>query len=375
MIRHGGHGSRSSRRGHPLGLALGMALAAVVEPALLYGLYLLLGSRPIPHEPRRVTFTRVSLVSPDTVERLRTKPERKKEREEVRKEEELRGQVVDIPEPKDTTPPRDARFLARWNSSVKRQTRKFGKPGAEAEAREATRVERARPAGQRRAKLARAEIRPPSRSPPKQASPPSRLEAARRAQRRLRLLDEGTLKLEPGPDEARREPRPDAREGASAEPGSYQDLLPPLVPSSSQPGNRGSDDYLPDLPEGDELALNARQFKYWSFFQRVREYLRQNWHAARKYRMRDPWGKIYGVKDRMTVLRVTLDRQGNLHDLHIVKRSGVDFLDDEAMMAFRRVGSFPNPPPGLVDPDGYIRFNFGFVLTHDLGLKLFRFNY
>ena len=39
----------------------------------------------------------------------------------------------------------------------------------------------------------------------------------------------------------------------------------------------------------------------------------------------------------------------------------VDFLDDEAVTAFRDAQPFPNPPPGLVDPDSkLITFRFGF---------------
>jgi hypothetical protein len=36
------------------------------------------------------------------------------------------------------------------------------------------------------------------------------------------------------------------------------------------------------------------------------------------------------------------------------------FLDDEAIAAFREASPFPNPPQGLLDETGRIRFQFGF---------------
>ncbi len=138
------------------------------------------------------------------------------------------------------------------------------------------------------------------------------------------------------------------------------------------PGSRGSDDYLPELPIGDDLSLNAREFRYWSFFQRVKEALRQRWDPAGKLRVRDPWGKVHGVRDRVTVLAVSLDRQGRLHELRMVRTSGIGFLDDEAMRAFRSAEAFPNVPAGLVDPDGMVRFRFAFaVLRSSTGFRMF----
>ena len=63
----------------------------------------------------------------------------------------------------------------------------------------------------------------------------------------------------------------------------------------------------------------------------------------------------------MTVLQVALQPDGSLKSVEVSRSSGVDFLDVEAVAAFRRAGPFPNPPRGLVDGDtGLIDFPFGF---------------
>jgi len=47
----------------------------------------------------------------------------------------------------------------------------------------------------------------------------------------------------------------------------------------------------------------------------------------------------------------------------VEQTSGVDFLDHVAVEAFRKAEPFPNPPAGIADEDGNIRFNFQFVVT------------
>ncbi|MCB9728192.1 MAG: TonB C-terminal domain-containing protein [Deltaproteobacteria bacterium] len=133
-----------------------------------------------------------------------------------------------------------------------------------------------------------------------------------------------------------------------------------------------SDDYLPDVEErGQSTLLNANRYKYSDFFYRVKEALRRHWQPNRVYQMRDPLGRVYGVKDRYTELRVTLDDEGRLVKLVTTTHSGLDFMDDEARAAFQRAQPFPNPPRGLVR-DGEINFQFGFYFEISSGKQRFR---
>jgi TonB family protein len=90
-------------------------------------------------------------------------------------------------------------------------------------------------------------------------------------------------------------------------------------------------------------------------------------------RTRDPTGEIFLYKDRYTVVSVILDKGGSVKDVVVNKSCGVDFLDREAISAFRRAQPFPNPPPALLDDRGEIKFTFGFYLEVNHGtLRMFR---
>jgi TonB family protein len=133
-------------------------------------------------------------------------------------------------------------------------------------------------------------------------------------------------------------------------------------------------DHLRDVDVGDGTYLSTREWKYASFFNRVKQSVGQEWNPTSQLRLRDPTGQIYGGRDRYTILTVTLDDAGRLKDAFVDKSSGLDFLDLEAIKAFERAQPFPNPPPGIVANDSTIRFQFGFFLelSGRPGMRLFR---
>lgn len=136
-------------------------------------------------------------------------------------------------------------------------------------------------------------------------------------------------------------------------------------------------DVLPtdDVEDGDGTFLNTREWKFSSFFNRIKQNVGMHWDPNTVVRRRDPSGQMYLYKDRYTVVSVTLDRRGLVKDVFIDKSSGVDFLDEEAVAAFQRAQPFPNPPPGLQNARGEIQFQFGFYLevSSRANLRLFRF--
>lgn len=133
-------------------------------------------------------------------------------------------------------------------------------------------------------------------------------------------------------------------------------------------------DHLKDVDVGDGTYLSTREWRYASFFNRVKQSVGQEWNPTTQLRLRDPTGQIYGGRDRYTILTVTLDEAGRLKDAFVDKSSGLDFLDLEAIKAFERAQPFPNPPPGIVATDSTIRFQFGFFLelSGRPGMRLFR---
>jgi TonB family protein len=96
----------------------------------------------------------------------------------------------------------------------------------------------------------------------------------------------------------------------------------------------------------------------------------KHWNPITEYRRRDPTGNIYGHRSRVTVLTVRLDIEGNLTEVDVTTSSGIDFLDREAVSAFRRAQPFPNPPSGLIENE-QIEFPFGFHVDFSRrGLRL-----
>ena len=109
-----------------------------------------------------------------------------------------------------------------------------------------------------------------------------------------------------------RTPRNLAESESGGHPGLYG-----LVPSEEQIARAvgsGTQDHLADIDEGNETALNAKRWVYATFFNRVKERVRDHWKPAEEYQRRDPTGKIYGAEDRYTLLQVNLKADGSLAD-------------------------------------------------------------
>jgi TonB family protein len=133
-------------------------------------------------------------------------------------------------------------------------------------------------------------------------------------------------------------------------------------------------DHLRDEEEGEGTFLNTREWKYSSFFNRVKQSVGMHWDPNTQLRRRDPTGSIYSGRDRYTLVNVTLDEKGMIQEIRVEKSSGLDFLDLEAIASFQRAQPFPNPPAGLLDSDATVRFSFGFYLEMGGGprMRLFR---
>ena len=165
-----------------------------------------------------------------------------------------------------------------------------------------------------------------------------------------------------------------ASSGKAGSPG-LVDLMPSMAVLDKISG-AAANDHLRDVNEGEATYLNTREWKYASFFNRVKQSIGLHWNPSAQLRLRDPTGEIYGARDRYTVVTVTLDEKGRLVDVFVDKASGVDFLDLEAIQSFERAAPFPNPPPGILAADARVRFQFGFYLemSSSAPLRFFRSN-
>ena len=118
-----------------------------------------------------------------------------------------------------------------------------------------------------------------------------------------------------------------------------------------------------ELEESNRTMLNSARNIYWSFFNRMKGQVRGEWDPVGVYRLADPSGRRYRRLDRYTVLAVTLEGDGSLAEAAVERSCGLDFLDQEAVRAFRSASPFPNVPEGLKDEEGYVDVRFGFLLS------------
>jgi TonB family protein len=315
-----------------------------------------------------------------------------KKLEEARKEEddpEAHGQVVDIPKPAVEVRPDDAKLVSEYDSKVDRETVAKGRAGE-------------RPSMNLPV--------PPAPRNPIEAQPPAdpRLPAeghkgrgsmAMRTNEGRGAGGDGFLRADGDPEgfdvagddgdlmrkgtgeggDAGDSKRGTGKQGEEGEgeavPGVGE--LRPSEESLAKVVGEGSSDYLEDIDEGAETLLNTKRWKYATFFNRVKRAVAQNWHPDTAYRLRDPTGQIYGQKNRLTILKVSIHPDGKIRDILIEKPCGVDFLDDEAVSAFRAAQPFPNPPSGLVDKESNLitfRFGFFFEISSAPSFRIFRYS-
>ncbi len=126
-----------------------------------------------------------------------------------------------------------------------------------------------------------------------------------------------------------------------------------------------SSDYLKNVDQGIETLLNTREFKYYTYYNRIRKQLSQYWEPKVKEKvttMFQQGRKIASAQDRTTKLLIVLDSTGTLVNVQVLSDSGVRDLDDAAIESFRAAAPFPNPPKGIIETDGTVKIRWDFVL-------------
>jgi len=307
-------------------------------------------------------------------------PEKKPEPEKMPK-----GQIVDVAPTPDKTPPEDARFLSEYNTHVEKETVSrnqrydYGvaqpRPTKADDKRKRVEQPQQTDSADRIAMITRK--RGDSRTERDERSMAFELpDIKKREALNLKLdLDMGELPTYSSSDELHGNSdrmrlqmgKPSQDEKAEqGEHGKHDSTVAmfkqPSMDQLDMVTGAPANDHIEDVAKGEATLLNSREFKYATFFNRVKRGVSQHWgpRVGEEYRRHDPYGNIYGVRDRHTLLDIALDGKGALVDVEVASSSGVQFFDDVAIQSFRDASPFPNPPTGLVEPDGRIHFQFGF---------------
>lgn len=130
-----------------------------------------------------------------------------------------------------------------------------------------------------------------------------------------------------------------------------------------------TDDILKGVREGEGTVLSTREFRFYSYYHRLKELLRQYWKPNVERQITRIWskGKNINSDEMITRLLVLLDETGKIQKISKVSGSGFMELDEAAVQAFEKAGPFPNPPKGMIDADGFVRIRWDFILQTDTG--------
>lgn len=125
-----------------------------------------------------------------------------------------------------------------------------------------------------------------------------------------------------------------------------------------------TNDHLKDVEIGAATHLNTREFKYYSYFNRIKKRLRQFWEPKiqeKVERLVRRGRRPASMTSKLTRLVITLNEKGTLTKVQLRTTSGLEDLDDAAIEAFRAAAPFPNPPKDLIK-GGLVQIDWSFVL-------------
>lgn len=248
-----------------------------------------------------------------------------------------KGQVVDVA-PGNNQVPVESKYLAESNNTVKKETR----------AREQTQTwSRATPKTQPNPT---AQPSAKGRASPQQGSTSPDLLSSALGRRPWRLVSEHSSPGSEQPAPSTEDQAPVGTELGTERSGT----------GDATEGGGAPNDNLNEVAAGDGTFLNTREWKYASFFNRVKQAVSARWDPNGRLRARN---RELGMVERATVLVITLRPDGSLADAYVARSSGIDELDQEAVKAFEKAQPFANPPTAMVEQGG-IRFSFGFTVTN-----------
>ena len=242
--------------------------------------------------------------------------------EEPTPEDAFEGQIVDLPDPNEALRPEDANYLAEADRLVEEETR--------------TEDYKVNP-----------EILAP------EYSEESKLELEN-------LQDVGADQASTGAQVGNDRFDPQEDGSLAALPSPYQltnldGLQSPTVASHRSESIAGApNNDLLDEEIGQSVNLNTKEFLYANYINQIRRLVVFYWrqqldNLPRSLRISKPRYK--------TVVYIALNEDGLLDEVQVLETSGVGPLDNAVVEAFKIAGPYPEPPEGLMDPDGRARLS------------------
>ena len=135
--------------------------------------------------------------------------------------------------------------------------------------------------------------------------------------------------------------------------------------SGDEYGESTTYDYLPGVKPGDKTVLNTSEFIYYSFYRRVQDSVVYFWNKyVSDFIDKHPdVRKNLSNREYITEVEAILTQDGDFVRMVVLKSSGVGGIDDAPGRAFLESSPFENPPKGMVEPDGFVRMKWRFIVS------------
>lgn len=142
----------------------------------------------------------------------------------------------------------------------------------------------------------------------------------------------------------------------------------PRLPATAMSEQMGSgfaayvpEDYFPDYRHGGHTYLNVLKRPGVDYFVQLKRAFKLAWDPIPPLRAHFAANEVSRGSVQV-VLGVSVDRQGNLGELFILKGSGLGRYDAEALRTVRASSPFASPPVSLVAADGTVRMSWTFIV-------------
>lgn len=160
---------------------------------------------------------------------------------------------------------------------------------------------------------------------------------------------------------------PEEKEEKKREPSSTVTgrLRSPAAQGNGGNGESASEDYLEDVAIGAQTILNAKEYRFYGFYARIREKLIHHWHRRLRMEIQklENEGRPIVNAKRRTQVRVFLSSSGDLQNYQLLGSSGLTELDRAATDAFKLASPFPHPPREMIGEDGLVPIRWDFVVV------------
>lgn len=170
------------------------------------------------------------------------------------------------------------------------------------------------------------------------------------------------------PDQAVNEKPKRAEKSTERDPDGYKpvDITDDLRQMNQLEGMSTIGDRL-DVKVGSFTALNTDRHLFYSFYSRMEELIRYRWETRVMQAMEtlNPALAPRGTTSWETQVEFLLDKHGNVQKAKIMKLSGMPSFDLTGPAAFKDARVIPNPPPEMIQEDGFIHINIAFTVNYN----------